>query len=338
VGWLLLLTLVVLTVFAARLLLGTVGLPLRSVLAALAGAEGPQPTSIVVGFRLPRALTATLAGAAMAVAGLQMQTLLRNPLAGPWMLGVVGSARLGVAAFLTIGPLAGITLATTLGPLASSALAIAAIGGAAAGMTGIAWLARRVTPVTLLIAGVIVTYVTTSAAALLIMLAPQSQKAIFTAWNDGAFDAITWPQLHVFLIVGVAALVASASLLKGLDALTLGDRYARSMGHAPDRLRRLSVVVIVVLSGTVTAFCGPIAFIDVAVPHMARGLFRTVDHRTLVPATALAGALVALVADLVTALPGAQQVLHINYTTAIIGGPLVIWVLLKRRETRRMEW
>lgn len=327
---------ILLVVFLVRLSLGTVPLPTLSVFGAIVGVEGPVPTSIVTGFRLPRALTAMLAGAAMSVAGLQMQTLLRNPLAGPWLLGVVGSARLGVAALLMLGPIAGLRLATTLGPLASSALVAGAVAGAAAGMTGIAWIARRVTPVTLLITGVIVTYIADSAATFLIMLAPPSQKAIFTAWNDGTFDAITWPQLRVFLLIGVVALVASAGLVKMLDALVLGDRYARSLGYSMRRSRGLTVLSIVALAGSVTAFCGPIAFLDVAVPHMARGIFRTANHKTLVPASALLGALIALLADLATSLPGAQQVLHVNHTTAVIGGPVILWMLLRRRESRQV--
>jgi iron complex transport system permease protein len=330
--------LIVLTMFAVRLSLGTIDLPPASIIGALAGLEGPVPTSIVNGFRLPRALTAMVAGAAIAVSGLQMQTLLRNPLAGPWILGVVGSARLGVALLLTLGPLLGLSLATTLGPLASSALVIAAIGGAAAGMSVIAWLSRRVTPITLLITGFIVTYVADSAARLLVMLAPMSQKAIFTAWNDGSFAGVTWPQLKIFILVGLVALLASTALVKVLDAMALGDRYAASLGHAVGRTRRRAVVGIIALAGSVTAFCGPLAFLDIAVPHLARGLFRTASHKTLIPATALIGMLIALIADLATSLPGAQQVLHINHVTAIIGGPVVIWVLLRRRESREMQF
>lgn len=330
------LTLVVAAVFVARLSLGTVSLSPAAILTALAGTAHPTAHSIVVGFRLPRALTAMLAGAAIAVSGLLMQTLLRNPLAGPWILGVVGSARLGVAATLTVGPLLGVSLATTLGPLASSALAIGAIGGAAIGMAIVAWLARRLTAITLLITGVIVTYVANGAAILLVTLAPPSQKAIFTAWNDGGFDNVTWPLLRVFFVVGTTALVASAGLLKVLDALVLGDHYAASMGHALRRTRLLAMLAIVALAGSVTAFCGPIAFLDVAVPHLARSLFRTVGHKALIPATALIGALLALLADLATSLPGAQQTLHINHATAIVGGPVIIWMLLRRRDTREM--
>jgi iron complex transport system permease protein len=265
-----------------------------------------------------------------------MQTLLRNPLAGPWMLGVVGCSRLGVAALLTLAPLVGFTLATTFGPLASSTLAIAAIAGAAFGMGAVAWLSRRITPLTLLLAGVILSYVADSAARVLILLAPQSQKAIFIAWADGSFDNVTWPQLRIFLMIGAIALVASIGLVKVLDALVLGDRYAASMGHALRRARAFAVLGIVVLAGSVTAFCGPLEFLDVAVPHLARILFRTVSHRVLIPATALLGALLGLAADLTTSLPGAQQVLHINHTTAIIGGPVILWVLLRSQTQREM--
>lgn len=331
------LALLLAAVLIARLSLGTVSLPPFTVLGSLLGLEGTVPTSIVTGFRLPRALTAMLAGAAISVSGLQMQTLLRNPLAGPWILGVVGSARTGVALTLTIGPVLGVSLSTTLGPLASSALALGAIAGAAAGMTAIAWLARRISAVTLLITGVIVTYVTNSVASLLITLAPHSHKAIFTAWNDGSFDNVTWPQLQIFLAVGAVALVGSAALIKALDALLLGEQYAGSMGHGLRRVRAWAVVSIVALAGSVTAFCGPIAFLDVAVPHLARGLLRAAGHKTLVLGTALIGALLALVADLATSLPGAQRVLHVNYATAIIGAPVILWVLLRHRASRQME-
>lgn len=327
----------VLMVVVLRLSLGTVQLPPISVASALVGLEGPVPTSIVKGFRLPRALTAMMAGAAIAVSGLYMQTLLRNPLAGPSILGIVGSARFGVAAFLTLGPLVGISLATTLGPLASSSLMIAAVVGAVGGMFTIAWLSRRVSPITLLIAGVIATYVADSAANLLVRLAPMSQRSIFTAWNNGSFESVTWPQLKIFLLVGSTSLVASVGLAKVLDAMTLGERYSRSIGHSIDRARHVAVLGIVALAGSVTAFCGPIAFLDIAVPHLARGLFRTASHKTLVPATALIGMLIALVADLATSLPGAIQVLHVNHVTAIIGGPVILWVLLSRRENRQMQ-
>jgi iron complex transport system permease protein len=142
----------------------------------------------------------------------------------------------------------------------------------------------------------------------------------------------------VLLIVVVTALAASAATFKALDALPLGDRYASSMGHHLARTRRVTIAIIVVLSGSVTAFCGPLAFLDVAVPHLARGVFRTASHKTLLPATALLGALLALVADLATSLPGAQQVLHINYTTAIIGGPVILWILLRRRDGAAMRF
>lgn len=329
---------IVLGAFVARLILGTVWLPLPTVISALWGSEDRIATSIVVGFRLPRGLTAMMGGAALAISGLQMQTLLRNPLAGPWILGVVGSARLGVAVMLTLGPLFGLGLATTLGPLASSALTIGAIVGAAAGMLGVGWLARRISPVTLLIVGVLISYIADGAARLLIILAPMSHKGIFTAWNDGSFDKVTWPQLEVFLAIGVTALVASIALIKILDAFVLGDRYAASLGHAVARGRAATIAVVAALAGTATAFCGTLWFIDVAVPHIARTAFRTTSHRTLMLATGMIGALLGLVADLATSLPGGQQVLHVNHATAIIGGPVLLWMLLSRREGREMQF
>jgi iron complex transport system permease protein len=171
----------------------------------------------------------------------------------------------GATTLLILGSALGLTLATTFGPLASSALAIAAICGAAAGTFAIASLSRRISPVTLLIAGVIGTYVADSGANLLVTLAPISQKAIFTAWNDGNFENITWTQLKIFLLVATLALAASTGLVKALDALVLGERYARSLGHSVGRNRYVAVLGIVALAGSVTAFCGPIAFLDIAV-------------------------------------------------------------------------
>jgi iron complex transport system permease protein len=145
---------------------------------------------------------------------------------------------------------------------------------------------------------------------------------------------VTWPQLRILLLVGAVALIATAGLAKVLDAFVLGDRYLTSLGHSLRRARALTILGVVALSGSVTAFCGPIAFLDVAVPHLTRSLFRTASHATLIPATALLGALVALTADLAASLPGAQRILHINHATAIIGGPVVLWMLLRRRESR----
>lgn len=332
------LAVIVAAVFIAKLTLGTVWIAPSAVVGALLGFGDHITSSIVNGFRLPRGLTAMVAGAAIAVSGLQMQALLRNPLAGPWMLGVVASARFGVAMLLTIGPLLGLRLATTLGPLASSAMAISAILGATIGMAAVAWLARRVSAITLLLIGVLWMYVADSAARLLMAMTPLSQKSIFISWNDGTFDRLTWPQLEVFLVVVVLALVALVRLIKLLDAMILGDRYAASLGHELRRGRALAILLIVALAGTVTAFCGAIAFLDVAAPHLARSLFRTTSHKTLLPATALTGAVLALGADLATSLPAAQSILHVNHSTAILGGPVLLWMLLRHRDGRQMQF
>jgi iron complex transport system permease protein len=315
---------------------GTVDLPFASVASALIGADTGVASSIVVGFRLPRSLTAMLAGAALAVSGLLMQTLLRNPLAGPWMLGVTAGARLGVALLLTLGAVFGLRLATTLGPLAGSAMAIAACVGAAATLAAIAAVSRRVSPVTMLIIGLLFTYVADSAAMLLVTLSPLAHKAIFTAWNDGSFDQVTWPQLGVFGPVVILGVLLAMALAKALDALILGERYARTLGHGVARVRLLVVVTLVVLAGCTTAFCGPLAFIDLAAPHLARVWLRTASHRTLLPATALVGMSLALAADLTLSLPAAQQVLHVNYVTAVIGGPIVLWLLVRRGYDERV--
>jgi iron complex transport system permease protein len=318
--------------FCLAVATGSVSIPLPEVARILLGGEGnPAWERIVLQLRLPRALTAALAGAALAVSGLLMQTLFRNPLAGPYVLGISAGASLGVAAVvLTAGTgtahlLAGLGLAGDLG------LITAASVGAGASLFLVLFAARRVSTLTLLILGVLFGYATSALVTVLMHFALAERLQAYVAWTFGSFGGVTWSQLRV-LAPGLAAGLAVAFLLaKPLNALLLGEGYARTLGLAVGRTRALVLVATALLAGGVTAFCGPIGFLGVAVPHLARALLRSADHRALLPATALAGALVALLADVGAQLPGSRAVLPLNAVTALLGAPIIAGLILRRR-------
>lgn len=325
--------------FLLELMIGPVRIPLAGTFAALTGGPIDREAwrSIIWTLRLPRALTTIAAGAALAAAGLQMQTLFRNPLADPWLLGIVSGARLGVACVATLVSLAGMGLLGAAGFVANISLIGAAMAGAAAAMAILIALSRRVGVVTLLILGLVSEYVVSGLISVVLHFTTEVQGQAFDAWNDGRFSGVTWNELWVFaLLVAVGAAIALL-LVKPLNAMLLGERYAGSVGTDVRRTRRLSLVSTAVLAGGVTAYCGPVSFIGVAVPHMCRGLFRTSDHRILMPAVLLMGALLAQTADFITNLPWPRHFLHLNACTALLGGPVVIWVVLRHRAMRELS-
>ncbi len=332
-GKLILLAAVLVLLFLASLSTGSVEIPMSEVWAAVTGGEPERPAwgQIVLHFRLPKALTATLAGAALAVAGLLMQTLFRNPLAGPYVLGVSAGASLGVAAVvLSVGAGAGRWLAG-LGLAGDFALITAASLGSGATLALVLVAARRVPTLTLLILGVLFGYAAGALVTVLMHFSVAERIQAYVAWTFGSFGGVTWSQLRLLAPVLVAGLLIAAAPAKPLNALLLGERTARSLGLEVRRVRLLVLASTALLAGGVTAFCGPVGFLGVAVPRLARVLFRSADHRLLVPATALAGAAIALLSDLVAQLPGSQAVLPLNAVTALLGAPVVAAVILRRR-------
>ncbi len=325
--------LVTLACLVASLAAGSARVPLAEVVTILAGGEAERASwrGIVLDFRLPKALTATLAGAALAVSGLLMQTLFRNPLAGPYVLGVSAGASLGVAmVVLSVGAgasrlLAGFGLAGDLG------LVAAASAGSAAALGLVFLAARRVSTLTLLILGVLFGYATSALVTVLVHFSLAERIQSYLTWTFGSFGGVTWSQLTILAPVLGAGLGLAALASKPLNALLLGESYAASMGVAVARARYLVLASTALLAGAVTAFCGPIAFLGVAVPHLVRGLLGSADHRLLIPASMLAGAAVALASDLVAQLPGSQAVLPLNAVTALIGAPVIAGVILRRR-------
>ena len=315
-----LLALATAALFAADLAVGSVALSPSEVWGALTGAESdPTVRNIVLNIRLLKAVTALLAGAALAAAGLQMQTLFRNPLAGPYVLGVSAGASLGVALFLLGAPLLGIA-----GHSAVRSLGIAGAAwlGSAAVLAVVMAVSRRIHDImVILILGI--------GAVVEIMQYLSNEAALksFVVWTMGSLGDVTGPQLALLAPVVCVGLVLAVLVIKPLDLLLLGENYARTMGLHIPRARALIFLSTILLAGTVTAFCGPVGFVGLAVPHIARMLFRRADHRTLMPASMLAGASLLLGCDLLAK----TLALPINSITALMGIPVVILVVVRNR-------
>ncbi len=324
--------------FLLELGLGSVRIPADQVVRILVGLDPSKNSwrTIIHVFRLPRAITACLAGAGLAVSGLQMQTLFRNPLAGPSILGIGSGASLGVAlVVLTVTTTHASRYLDGLGLGGEIATVVAAGGGSSLVMFLVLAASRRVkSAVTLLILGLLFGYATNAIVSILMHFSIAERVHVYISWTFGSFGGTTWRQLRIFIPAVLAFLVATQLSSKPLNGLLLGESYAQSMGLNVKRARALSIITTSVLTGTVTAFCGPIAFLGVAVPHLARSLFGTSNHRVLLPATAISGAVIALVSDLIAQLPGSQIVLPLNAVTALIGAPVVGWIILKRRGLR----
>lgn len=320
--------------FLLSLSIGSVHIPIDQIITVLLGGEAERTawTNIVLKFRLPKATTAMLTGAALGVSGLMMQTFFRNPLAGPFVLGISSGASLGVAlVVLGAGTVGGMLLAG-FGLTGDLLLASAAALGAGGTMVIVLLVASRVqSSMTLLILGLMMGYFVSAIVSLLLYFAVPERIQAYINWTFGTFSGVTWDQMPI-LAFGVAiGLGISLTLTKSLNALLLGENYARSLGMNITTTRIAVVSATALLAGVVTAFCGPIGFIGIAVPHLCRSLFDTSDHRVLMPGTILMGAIVALIAALIAEVPGSDQVLPLNAVTALIGAPIVVGVILRQR-------
>lgn len=321
-------------VFLLSLAIGSVNIPFGEVVTILLGGEPERATwsAIVLKFRLPKALTATLAGAALSVSGLQMQTLFRNPLADPFVLGISSGASLGVAlVVLTVGMSGSAALLSVAGLLSNVGLVAAACIGAGVVMGAVLLLAQYVRhSVTLLIIGLMIGYLANSIVSLLIYFSAAERLQAYISWSFGSFGGVTWQRMHVLAPTVILGVVLALVLSKTLNALLPGETYAASMGVRVRVARFWIITSSAVLAGSVTAFCGPIAFLGIAVPHFCRGLLNTSDHRILVPSVTMMGAICALLADLVAQWPGSETVLPVNTVTSLLGAPVVVWILLRR--------
>lgn len=315
-----------LVLFVFDLLWGSIRIPLSEILAIVGGDKSNVVyTEILLNFRLPKAITAILAGTALSVAGLMMQTLFRNPLADPYILGVSSGASLGVA--LT-------TMAASFWPLAvvtsGWSQVIAAVIGAALVLMLVVSVSTKVqNAVTLLIVGIMFGTIASSVVNVLQNFSNPDAIKLFVMWTLGSLSAVTWTHMQILLPTVLLGLGIAFYLQKSLDGMLLGENYARGLGVSVLRTRILIVVATGILAGAVTAFTGPIAFVGIAIPHIARGLFRTSSHRILLPASALCGASLILICDIVAQIP--VYALPINTISSLFGAPIIIWIILKRK-------
>lgn len=326
--------------FFLNLVLGSVSIPLRAVWNILwgTGNESVIWQNIIWKSRVPQALTALVAGAGLSVSGLQMQTVFRNPLAGPSVLGISSGASMGVAfVVLLSGSLGGVAL-SKLGFMGEIALTIAAIAGSLSIMALIVFVSQKVRGnVTLLIIGVMIGYIANAVIGVLKFFSVEEDIRAYVIWGLGSFARVSGNQMTLFICIMVVLLPLSFLLVKTLNLLLLGDAYARNLGLNIKRARLLVITCSGVLVAIVTAYCGPIIFLGLAVPHLCRGMFRTSDHRILMPASLLAGASLALVCNLIARMPGFEGALPVNSVTALVGAPVVMSVLFNKHRNEMNE-
>lgn len=324
--------------FVLDIALGSVDIPVKEVFKIFfsMGSDNDAWIYIVENIRIPKAVTAVLAGCALSVSGLQMQTLFRNPLAGPSVLGITAGASLGVALImLSAGSVTSLYAIQAIGINGSWMLIIASSLGAAAVMLIIVAISARLRDnVVMLIVGVMIANITLSVISIWQYFSAPDQIKEYLLWTFGSLGGVTQNHLYVLTAVAFVGIVISFASSKLLDALLLGENYARSMGLTVNRARILIICSTSLLAGGITAFCGPIGFIGIAVPHLARSVFNTSNHRILIPGCCLIGTTLMLICDIVSQMPGSQTALPINVITALIGSPVVIWVIVSRNNLR----
>ncbi len=318
--------------FLLHIAIGSVYIPIAEVVTALFGGIPSKETwsTIIWSFRIPRATTAVLIGASLSLSGLMMQTLFRNPIAGPFVLGISAGASLGAAILILGTGMLGINL--YLNPLNHWNLAIFSILGSILVLLMVLAASLRVRDVaTLLIVGLMFGSATSALVTILQYNSEQEALKRFVLWNFGSLGGVTQSELLVLFSAVAIGTLWTFGLAKSLNALLIGEDYAKSLGLNVKRARFQIISATALLAGTATAFCGPIAFVGIAVPHLTRMLLRTRQHVQLIPATILFGILVMLLCDLIAQLPFLEQNLPINAVTSLLGAPMVIWIILKRR-------
>ncbi len=321
--------------FALNVMLGSVNVPIRAIINILTGWE-EEPmvmTNIIMKSRIPQSLTAMMAGAGLAVSGLLMQTVFRNPLAGPSVLGISSGASLGVAfVVLLSGSIGGFAL-SKLGVIGEVTVTVSAIVGSLLVMALIAYVSQKVQGnVTLLIIGVMIGYIANAVIGVLKFFSVEEDIRAYVIWGLGSFARVSGGQTMVFVVIMLVVLPLSFLLVKTLNLLLLGDSYARNLGLDVKRSRLIVIAYSGIIVALVTAYCGPIVFLGLAVPHLCRGMFRSSNHAVILPASMLAGASLALLCNIIARMPGFEGALPVNSVTALVGAPVVMWVLFSKRK------
>lgn len=319
--------------FILNLFVGSVTIPFKELFDLMLNPESDSTlNTIVFNYRLPQAVTALLSGAALSVAGLLMQTLFRNPLADPSMLGISSGAGFGVAITVLLTGILGGNALSSFGIWSNLGISLAAFIGATLVLTIVLGFSSRVKNMTtLIIIGLMISYFAGSLTDIMKFFSLKEDIHAFVIWGMGSFSAVGTSKLIFFSIAIIIGLLASLFLAKTLNILILGDLYAENLGLNIKRSNLIIILISGYLTAIVTAYCGPIAFLGLAIPHLTRFIFRTSDHRILLPSTILIGMVVSMLCNLIARMPGFEGNLPINAVTALIGAPVVIWVILRKR-------
>lgn len=326
------LTIVLLFCFVLNISLGSVSIPISAVFESLfRTTENPTWQVIITDFRLPKAFTAILVGSGLGISGLLMQTLFRNPLAGPFVLGISSGASLGVALVILGSGLFGGLFATAL--ISKWSIVIAASLGSFLVLLAVLAVSSKVRDtMAILIIGLMFGSITAAVVSVLSYFSSAEQLQQYVFWGFGSLSNLSWNELTIFFGIYAIGLVLSIASIKNLNSLLLGDNYAKSLGLNLKQSRLFIILATSLIAGTVTAFAGPIAFIGLAIPHLTRQLFKTSNHKILLPAVFLFGAIVMLICDSIAQVPGSDYILPINAITALVGAPVVIWLLVRQRK------
>ena len=319
--------------FVVNISLGSVSIPLKDIFSGILFGETSKQSweTIIFNFRLPKAITAILVGSGLSISGLFMQTLFRNPLAGPFVLGISSGASLGVALLILGTAVFGNTFVLT--SFSNLSLPIAASLGAFLVLLAIIITANKVkNTMSVLIIGLMFSSFASAIISVLSYFSNAEEIQQYVFWGFGSLGNLSWLEIKIFAIVYIVAIVFSFRLIKPLNSLLLGERYAKSVGINHTKSRNSILLVTSVLTGITTAFAGPIAFVGLAIPHLARLVFTTSNHKILIPASLLIGAIVLLLCDCIAQLPNSEFTLPINAITSLFGAPIVIWLLVRGRK------
>jgi len=320
-------------IFILNISLGSVFIPFKQIILALLNENTNNEAwkTIILNFRLPKAITAILVGSGLSISGLLMQTLFRNPLAGPFVLGISSGASLGVAILILGASFIGINI--TAFAYTNWGLAIAASLGAFLVLSAVLLAAIKVrNTMSILIIGLMFGSLTAAVISVLAYFSSASQLQQYLFWSFGSLGNLTWHEIITFLVIFLIGLLLVVFIIKPLNSLLLGENYAKSMGVNIKLTRNTTLISTSLLTGVITAFSGPIAFIGLAVPHLTKLLFKTSNHKTLIPAVAISGAIIMLICDSIAQLPNSEYTLPINAITSLFGAPIIIWLLIRKRK------
>ncbi|NVK09258.1 MAG: iron ABC transporter permease [Tenacibaculum sp.] len=329
----LLLSVLLIVFLLLNISLGSVSIPLKEIFNSLFGNPVAKDSweTIIINYRLPKAITAILVGSGLAISGLLMQTLFRNPLAGPFVLGISSGASLGVALLILGSSVFGGFFLVAI--YSNWALAIAASAGSFLVLSAVIIAANRVrNTMSILIIGLMFGSLTSAVISVLAFFSEAEQIQQYLFWSFGSLGNLTWTELSVFGIIYLVGILGTFSVIKPLNSFLLGENYAKSLGINIKKSRNIILLITSILTGVITAFSGPIAFVGLAVPHIAKMIFSTSNHKVLLPAVALIGAIILLICDSIAQLPTSEFTLPINAITSLFGAPVVIWLLIRKKK------